>query len=52
MDKYDEMIESERDYEAEDYYFEQLARLDLETQEKQEKMCWDMKRQRYFTEYP
>jgi hypothetical protein len=52
MDRYDEMIESERDYEAEDYFFEQDLRNGVETKEKQIALCWDMKRGRYFSEYP
>jgi len=52
MDKYDEMIESERDYESEDYYYEQLRSDNLETKDKQEKMCWDIRSGRYYSEYP
>lgn len=52
MDKYDLMIESERDYEADDYYYQHLVRDNLETKEKQMKHCWEMrnneKRQRKF----
>ena len=52
MNKYDELVESERDYESEDYAWQQLERENLETREKQEKLCWDMKRKRYYTDFP
>jgi hypothetical protein len=51
-DKYDDLMESERDYESEDYYWHQLERDNLETREKQEQLCWKMKNMRYFTDYP
>jgi hypothetical protein len=52
VDKYDQLIESERDYEAEDYYHQQEVNAGVETKEKQEALCWEMRNKRYFTEYP
>lgn len=46
MDKYDELEESERDYEAEDYFWEQERRAGTETREKQERLCWKLHKQK------
>jgi hypothetical protein len=44
LDKYDRLIESARDYEAEDYYYEQQRRAGVETKEKQVRLCYDLLR--------
>ena len=51
-DKYDDLIESERDYEEEDYYYELQVRANIETKEKQEQLCYAMKNMRHYTDYP
>ena len=48
MDKYDQLIESERDYEEEDYFYEQSVRDGVETKEKQERLCWKLRKARNF----
>lgn len=42
MDKYDILVESERDVEAEDYFYEIHRREGVETKEKQIRFCYDM----------
>jgi hypothetical protein len=44
MDKYDILEESERDYESEDYFYEQQRRAGVETKEKQVRYCYNMLR--------
>ena len=51
-DKYDELEESTRNYEEEDYFYELLRKENLETKEKQIKYCWDLKRKRIYSGYP
>jgi len=50
IDKYDEMVASERDCETEDCYEDRLFKDNLK--KKQEALCWKMKNKRYYTDYP
>jgi hypothetical protein len=46
MDKYDQLLESARDYEEEDYFYEQLRCYGLGTKEEQIEAMWSAKKGR------
>jgi hypothetical protein len=50
QDKYDRLVESEIDFRDEGYFYS----IDpyYNDKEAQERLCWEMKKKRYFTEYP
>ena len=50
MDKYDELLESVRDDEVEDYYLQQKLNASVETKEKQERLCRKMRNSRSILE--
>jgi hypothetical protein len=52
MDKYDMLVESEINHYDEDYAYELDRKAGVETKAKQERLCWNMKNKRYFTDYP
>lgn len=53
MDKYDEMIESERNYYEEDYLYEQAVRSGRPTTKEEEiAACWKMRKGRFYSNYP